>query len=403
MQFHIKNVKHLIITKELARALFSQAMNPYDLNLLLGIKNMISCNLNTFHISVHEVVDDVIKLEKISFNDPIITGEQLLNKIQKHPAENYIVISQQTDGALEEINLNETVDVSKDVKSFFVFKTDRIHYFELDGRRNPWGSNILIKKALHIIGDLPENYDLWLEKRSQADVKIENQVSLDDAGLEKIYSKKPEWTLKVNGVKIVNDTPSILASDALTKAGFNVSDSWNLILRVKDQPKKVIAITEHIDLSQPGIEKLRVVQKCINNGEKKLPERAEFALLNKDEAYLDQLGITYETFFHSNKRWLVLLDYPLPEGYNHPKTNIAIDIPANYPTSMIDMFYCYPNLAMTNGTQIPATTVKIDIENKSFQRWSRHLGRGRPWNPISDSVMTHVSLIEESLLRETEK
>ena len=355
---------------------------------------------NIFELTIF---DSNLDKQQISSSDQVMTGQQIIEKYGCHPANEYMLFAREKSGMLEEINLRETVNVSTDTASFFVFKTDRNYYIELNDRRYPWGSKTITETALRMIGDVPESHILWQEKRTEADIEIINHVNLDDPELEKIYSKKPEWILKINGVAITSNTPCILASDAITKAGFNASDSWDLILRVKDQPKKIIAITDHIDLSQPGIEKLRVVQKCINNGEKKLPGRAEFILLNKDEAYLDQLGINYETFFHSNKRWLVLLDYPLPEGYNHPKTDIAIDIPTNYPTSMIDMFYCYPNLAMTNGTQIPATTVKIDIENKSFQRWSRHLGRGRPWNPVSDSVMTHVSLIEESLLRETEK
>ena len=49
--------------------------------------------------------------------------------------------------------------------------------------------------------------------------------------------------------------------------------------------------------------------------------------------------------------------------------------------------------------------MKVDqiIEGKSYQRWSRHRSHVSQWNPVIDSVVTHFSLIEESLLREVQQ
>jgi len=336
-------------------------------------------------------------------SDLILTGEQVIEKAGKYPAEEYLLFHVQEGGMLEEINLRETVDISCNEETFFVFNNDRVHYLELNGRRYPWGDNTINEAALRLIGNIPENHSLWLEQRSDADSKISDKIDLDTAGLEKIYSKEQEWKLKVNGVTIVSKTQCILVSDALTEAGFNPSDSWILILRVKGQPKQEVEITDNIDLSQPGIEKLRVVQKEINNGEKGTITRTEFTLLEKDVDYLNSSGISYETILEGNNRWLILLDWQLPQGYNHEKTDIAISIPSGYPAALIDMFYCHPHLTMKSGAAIPTTTARVQVEEKSYQRWSRHLGGSSPWNPSTDSVMTHLALVEESLLREVEK
>ncbi|EAM5217766.1 hypothetical protein FD430_24505 [Salmonella enterica] len=38
----------------------------------------------------------------------------------------------------------------------------------------------------------------------------------------------------------------------------------------------------------------------------------------------------------------------------------------------------------------------------SYQRWRRHLNGTTRWNPLTDSVTTHLAVVEESLLREVE-
>lgn len=128
--------------------------------------------------------------------------------------------------------------------------------------------------------------------------------------------------------------------------------------------------------------------------------RREFTILEKDETHLEERGLYWETFVDAGRRWLLLGNFVLPDGYNAQVVNIAIEVPPTYPRSEIDMFHCYPHLALKSGHEIPQTSVRTSIGGRSFQRWSRHLNGQTRWNPATDSVMTHIAVVEAAILKE---
>jgi Prokaryotic E2 family E len=129
------------------------------------------------------------------------------------------------------------------------------------------------------------------------------------------------------------------------------------------------------------------------------PRRVEFALLPQDEAHLDRLGLRWETVIDGGRRWLLVHAYPLPPGYTAAVTDIAVEVPVSYPGAQLDMFYCYPPLALKSGTVIPQTDSGETITGLRFQRWSRH----RQWDAARDTLATHFALVDESLGREVEQ
>ena len=212
-------------------------------------------------------------------------------------------------------------------------------------------------------------------------------------------NREPPWKLNVQGVVIESRTPTIVAKDAIKKAGFDPQAPWIIVLKIAGEPRKEIDINTVIDLKHPGIEKLRLTPKQINNGEAVTPRRLDFALLPQDEDHLDRLDLFWETVIDAGRRWLILRAYPLPPGYNHAAADIAIEVPVSYPGAQLDMFYCRPHLALTSGKVIPQTQVAENIQGASFQRWSRH----RQWDSARDTLATHLALVDESLRREVEQ
>lgn len=210
---------------------------------------------------------------------------------------------------------------------------------------------------------------------------------------------EPPWKLDVQGVKIESRQPSILVRDAIKRAGFDPDAGWIIVLKVSGEPKKEIDLATLIDLKHPGIEKLRLTPRLINNGEAVAPRRAEFALLTVDQDHLNRLGIAWETRIENGRRWLVIRSYSLPADYVQRIVDIAVEIPTTYPTAQLDMFYCHPHLALVSGAVIPQTQVNETIFGVSFQRWSRH----RQWDGARDTLATHLALVEESLRREVER
>lgn len=128
--------------------------------------------------------------------------------------------------------------------------------------------------------------------------------------------------------------------------------------------------------------------------------RREFALLEKDEVYLNERGFKWETFVDGGRRWLLVREYALLDGYDHTVVDIAIDIPPSYPRAEIDMFHCHPHLALKSGRSIGETSGRTRIDARTFQQWSRHLNGVTRWNPNTDSVMTHIAVVEAALLKE---
>ncbi len=211
--------------------------------------------------------------------------------------------------------------------------------------------------------------------------------------------REPPWKLNVQGVIIESRPPTILVRDALKKAGFDPDAGWIIVLKVAGEPRKEVDLSTIIDLRHPGIEKLRLTPRQINNGEAAAPRRHDFAVLPQDEAHFDRLGLRWETILDGGRRWLVIRAYPLPVGYTVTATDIAIEVPVSYPGAQLDMFYCYPRLALANGQPIPQVQHIEPVMGIGFQRWSRH----RQWDSARDNATTHLALVEESLRREVER
>lgn len=214
------------------------------------------------------------------------------------------------------------------------------------------------------------------------------------------------WKLNVQGVILNLQEPTIVAGDAIEKAGFDKSKSWIIVLRVAGQPKREIDQDYTIDLRTPGIEKIRLTPKEVNNGDGSKPLRM-FALLEADHAFLDGLGLRWETVVEpaeqnpaQARRWLLIHGYPVPAGYTVNATLLALEIPTTYPGAQIDMFYTSPPLRLITGNPIPSTQVSATIQGAHFNGWSRHRGPGAPWDPDADNVATHLALVDSAIAKE---
>lgn len=210
---------------------------------------------------------------------------------------------------------------------------------------------------------------------------------------------KKDYRLNVQGVVIDWPHPTISVRDAIAKAGFDLNAPWLIFLKVQGQPKEEVALDRIIDLTLPGLEKLRLTPKDVTNGEAMM-DIDGFALLDVDEAFLDGLGLTWETMIHEQRRWLLVHGYPVPVGYTAATTTIALEIPTNYPSAQIDMFYCFPALSLASGRQIDRTQVRATIRGDEFHGWSRHRGGASTWNPAKDNVLTQFALVDACIARE---
>lgn len=336
--------------------------------------------------------------QAVVLRDMTPTGRQILNAAQCHPAVEFSLLQLLQDRSLEEISPEEVAQIDLAEVTFFALQTDSLFYFVLNDIKYPWTA-VVPESVLRMLAGVSPNAQIWMERRSESDKQIEpgQSVNLAGAGVERFYTKAPAWQLDVQGVMVNSLEPSITVRHALELANIDPDRPWNFILKI-DGKKESVELTTVIDLTKPGIERLRVMPKVINNGEGPGPRR-QFSLLEKDATFLDAASYHWETVVDAERRWLLLHDFLLPAGYQQMNTTLAIEIPALYPTAELDMFYCAPALSLNSGAPIPQTEYQQAIVGAIYQRWSRHR-ESQIWSPACDSVITHLGLVEEALQRE---
>jgi hypothetical protein len=355
-----------------------------------------------FHI---DVANETLNYRSVFIDDATPTGKQLSLAAGYRHNQECVVLQVLHSGELEDIRPDEVVQFEKNNNRFVIVESDRTYRFTIDGARFEWPCRIVSGGLIRKLGNIADNHAVYFERQDESDLLIDKHalVDLDAPGTEAFYSKKLIWKLNVQGEIIEVDTPTIVVRHALELAGFDPGKNWQIFLRVQNKPKKEVDLQTVIDLTQPGIEKLRLVPREVNNGEASHIYRREFSLLAVDEIFLQKSGLKWETLVEQDRRWLMIFDYPIPSGYNVEKTTLLLEIPLQYPAAQIDMFYTYPPLSLQSGRVIECTQVRANVYGIEYHGWSRHRGGNSPWDPSTDNVITHLALVESSIAKEVDQ
>ena len=146
---------------------------------------------------------------------------------------------------------------------------------------------------------------------------------------------------------------------------------------------------------------------AVPTGETASKPRRDFTLREHEVEYLTARQLAWQTMSTEQGKWLVITQYPVPEGYGSVDVpirfvRIALRIPPNYPDEQIDMVFVDPPLRLQNGRQIPATTPQ-PVVGGMFQQWSRHRTSLNPWRPGDDGIDTHLLLVDYWFQLETQR
>ncbi len=349
-----------------------------------------------------EVADHTLTYRHVLIDDFTPSGAQLAIAAGFKSVNSVSVLHVLANGDLEDVRPAETVHLHREERRFIIVESDRAYRLTIDGQRFDWSCRIVSGGLLRKLGEVPSDKAIYFEQQDQPDRRVNDQdlVDLDGVGVESFISRKLVWKLNVQGVVLELTAPTIVVREALVQAGFNPDQGWQIFLKVAGQPKQPVELTTEIDLRTPGIEKLRLTPKDVNNGEAPLAPFRAFALLDVDEAHLNRLGLRWETITEANRRWLLLHDYPLPVGYTVAYTKLALEVPPTYPGAQIYGFYAYPPLALSSGRTIESTQLRGVLLGVEYHGWSRNRGQGAPWNPITDNVVTQLALVDAALAKE---
>lgn len=348
------------------------------------------------------IADENLVFREVQVSNHSPTGEQIVVASTEHVFSDTVLLQLLPSGELESIRFAECPSLEVSNK-FLIARSDRTYFFTLDGARIEWPYRQISGHIIRVLGRVGDERDVVLTLRPGQHQVLENQniVDLDSPGIEVMTTKLRSWKLRVQAVTMEYSEPLVKVSDAMKRSGFDPTKAWHIFLIVEGQSKVEVTTETIIDLRTPGIEKLRLMQRNVDNGEGLSRELAnDFDMLEVDIAYLNNLGLPWETVASAGRQWLLIHDYPLRKGYTPATVLLALDIPKDYPAAQIDMFYFSPFVDRMDGQPIASTQVRAVINNVEFQGWSRHRNGVSPWNPNVDNVATHLALVDSCLDRE---
>lgn len=122
------------------------------------------------------------------------------------------------------------------------------------------------------------------------------------------------------------------------------------------------------------------------------------ALPQSDMDYLNERDLTYQISSESDMTCVVLLQWPLPNGFDQDVSDLLIRLSPGYPDVPPDMWWFSPYVNLKNGQALPATDSVESYLGRSWQRWSRHFNSGQ-WKSGIDGLESFLALIRQDLIR----
>jgi hypothetical protein len=91
--------------------------------------------------------------------------------------------------------------------------------------------------------------------------------------------------------------------------------------------------------------------------------------------------------------FIVIRNYPLPDGYSKTHVDLLLKVPPPYPNAALDMFWMDEDLRLASGG-MPANT---SIEHYIGRNWLRFSWHPQDWHPAKDSLLTFVRFVDRRL------
>lgn len=362
----------------------------------------VAASLGTTHSNardIHVIRDELCLVEAVSVPRHSFEGKDILAAAGRPADADQIVLQVLKAGGLETIRIHEQVNLALGTK-FILATGDRLYRFGIGENSYEWPYRFITGQLIAELSAAADNQHIEIIRNGVATVVPPHErIDLAEYGVEKFVKVTKVWKLKVHGVIQEWDKPEVKVADALARAGYDPK-SWDILLIVQGEKTKVTP-DYVVDLRTPGIEKIRLMQRTVINGDGQTPTvRRQFQLLADDESFLEDLGLRWEAVLEAGRRWLLIYDYQLPIGYVPSAVVLALDIHPDYPATQIDMFYFTPFVRRINGTEIPSTQVRAVIGGMEFQGWSRHRTETSKWDEHTDNVRSHMVLVDTCLAKE---
>lgn len=87
-----------------------------------------------------------------------------------------------------------------------------------------------------------------------------------------------------------------------------------------------------------------------------------------------------------NYRWIIIVHFVLPKGWNKSETRVLIYIPAGYPITPPDNFFTDPDLRLANGAMPGNVSANEAHLGSSWMRFSYHV-ECSDWHGSADILL----------------
>jgi hypothetical protein len=174
---------------------------------------------------------------------------------------------------------------------------------------------------------------------------------------------------------------------------FTLTEKLHGGARVRIEPDEIVVFHRH------KVERFETAPRSASNGEMNV----RGPLGSDDVEYLNASGYAWKLVPFpvvgqrgSAGHALILIGYRLPAAFRPTVVDLMIRIPMFYPATGLDMFNTNPAVARADARSLPALSF-FQFEGRPWQQWSRHRLPDDPWNPVTDCLATHMSLVESAM------
>lgn len=342
-----------------------------------------------------------------------ITGKEILTKAGLVPVENYELLIKVNENGFEPIELTEVVDLhAPGLEGFYAKPYVKITIYVDDVAIEVDEVFVTPNEILKLAGKVVKDfYVVQIDGETEIGYKNdrEHKVAVKNGSKFVTYEVEiidihehcqcnepvPEgckYKILIDREPYVVDEQCLTGKEILMLTGKTPPDRFQLRQKFKDGRVVTIKNDQKVCFTEPGIEKFKTIPLDQTEGGNNLLRR-EFELLEEDEAYLATLQLPWETTKLANQNWVLIHNYPIPEGYNVAIATMAIRMIAGYPTAGLDMVYFNPPLSRADQLPIGALS-SYPLDGKTYQQWSRHRTQANPWRADVDNLGTHVPLAD---------
>lgn len=388
------------------------------------IENDKSVNLGRLDIEkffVKESYEFILDESKFKSYKKIVTGEEIFKIAGIVDVKCFSLYQKLKKHDFEKINLDDKVDLSNKGIEHFITKDADTFTYTVNGEHEMTDKKFLTPNEIMKLDSIDSNHFYLIQVLENGNKKVlayspDEPIEMSCKGLVFITEKWLEVAeVEIFGKECKEIPPSrkykikidkdyhvvegrYITTSKLIALGGKSETAYNVYKFMNGNPKPILILpTETVDLTEKCLVRFVLQPKEQQDGR---GNRQTFTLPDEDEETLEKMGLRWETLTQPGM-WLIIYDYPIPDGYNASSATLALKITPSYPASQIDMAYFNPPLSKNNGKGISCATPLV-IDGKNFQQWSRHRKHGE-WVAGVDNLATHLSLVDNWLVNDLKR